>query len=580
MELKRFCKSFFSRIASKWAVLLVDAGVVMVSMLFACVLQYGPLFMNKNPFCMWLILFAVLCNVCSFRFFHTYVGVIRFSSFVDIRRMFLSLTLSYGLLILCNFCWVAMGGRQVLPNGLLFMAYVFTFFLMFCMRIAVKMIYEYAIFDAHPCENVFIYGFQGTGVGVARALRVSCSDSHRLCGFISDESDMIGKCVMGYRVYPNDEFLFERLRDKNVHTIVVSPNKISELESSGVLDNFHAHHIHVLTVPPLSDYVEEGLMREKQNEEKDMKIQRCVGKKIGPACMEGCRIMVTGAAGTVGREIVRQLAVLNPSRLILVDQAESPLYDVQLELADHWKNLPVRVLVADVANYTRMEAIFRETRPQVVFHAAAYKHRQLMENYVSEAIQTNVLGTVNITDLSVKYDVSRMILISTDGAHHPENSMEYSKRMAELYVQSYSRNLWRERKNDTRLLIVRFGDVCSKGDCNLITLPEACKLVLEVGSGGESGEIYLLDKINHETSMQDAPFVFEHALVRKCVADLIGRSYTDEASVLTSEMKRYVQKFAKRDKPFIQSFRVDISQKSYIRNVVHFYFPILLEIFH
>ncbi len=564
MELKRFCKCFFSRIASKWTVLLVDVGVVIVAMLFACVLQYGLSFMNKDPLCIWLILFAILCNVCSFQLFHTYIGVIRFSSFIDIRRVVLSLTLGYGFLILCNLCWVAMGGRQILPNSFLFMAYIFTSFLMVCMRIVVKILYESVIFDAHRCENVFIYGIQGTGVGVAEFLRINRSDSYRLCGFISDEADMIGKRVMGYQVYPNDKFLFKRLRDKNVHIIVVSPNKISELERSGILDKFHAHHIHVLTVPPLSDCVDEGLIKEKQNEEIHKKTQRRIDKKMGLVCMEGCRIMVTGAAGIVGREVVRQLAVLNPSQLILVDQAESPLYDVQLELADHWKNLAVRVLVADVANYTRMEAIFREIRPQLVFHAAAYKHMQLMDDYVSEAIQTNVLGTVNITDLSVKYNVNRMVMVSTDGAHHPENCMEYSKRLAEIYIQSYSRSLWRERKNDTCLLIVRFGDVYPKRDCNLMTLSEACKRILEVGARRESGEIYLLDKINDEVSMQDTPFVFEHELVRKRVADLIKHSYTDEASVLMAEMKKYVQKFAKRDKLFIQSFRIDISQKSYI----------------
>lgn len=176
--------------------------------------------------------------------------------------------------------------------------------------------------------------------------------------------------------------------------------------------------------------------------------------------VEGHRVMVIGAAGAVGRGIIRHLAALNPYQLILVDQAESPLYDVQLELSDHWKNLDVRVLVADVVNYTRMEAVFREARPQLVFHTAAYKNAQLMDDYVSEAIQTNVLGTMNIADLALEYGVERMVMVSIDKADLPSNSMEYTKCLAEIYIQSCACKL--QVENNVNLLVVRFGDVYPK----------------------------------------------------------------------------------------------------------------------
>lgn len=568
MDFNVIYRCFFSRIASRWTVLLIDIFIVIVSMLFACLLQYGSSFMlYKDSSFVFPVVFAVLSNVCFFHLFHTYVGVIRFSSFIDILRILLSLTLGYGFLILCNLCCSVVGHGSVLPNTLLFMAYLFTFFLMVCMRIAVKMLYEAVVFDVRKCANVFIYGFHGTGVGIAKSLRINRSNYYRLCGFISDEPAMIGKRVMGCRIYPNDEFLFERLKEKDVRTVIVAPNKIAELEGNGMLDEFCSRNIHVLTIPPLSDCVDDGLIKEYQSGERNRKKPKSIDAQGITACVEGRRVMVTGAAGIVGREIVRQLAVHNPCQLILVDQAESPLYNVQLELADHWKNLDVRVLVADVANFTRMEAIFRETRPQLVFHAAAYKHLQLMEDYVSEAIQTNVLGTVNITDLSVKYNVSRMVMISTDRAHNPENSMEYSKRMAEVYVQSYSRNLWRENKNNTGLLVVRFGDVCPESYYNPMTLSGACMFVLEAGVVGEAGEIYLLDKTSNEVSKLDAPFVSEYARVRRCVSELIECSYTEDTSVLATEIKRVVQKLANADGRFMQPYRIDVSQSSYIKKI-------------
>lgn len=387
MNFRTYYKYLSSRIASKWVVLSVDVIIVVISILSACFLQYRLSSVSYEiSLYVWLTIWAVLCNVCFFHIFRTYVGVIRFSSFVDIYRVFWSLTISYVVLFLGNFCWSVLGLEETLPNSILFMAYMFTFSLMVCMRIAVKMLYEAIAFDARHCVNVFIYGFHGTGVDVAKSLRVSRNNHYRLRGFISDELDMIGKHTMGCRVYPNDEQLFDRLKKKKVDTIIISPSKVSDLENSGMLDKLFSHDIHVMTVPPLSDCMDDGLIKDIQIEDwlRGEPVQ--VDMRKIAAHIEGRRVMVTGAAGAVGREIVRQLATLNPYQLILVDQAESPLYDVQLELSDHWKNLEVRVLVADVANRTRMEAIFEGTRPQLVFHSAAYKHVQLMDDFVSEAI--------------------------------------------------------------------------------------------------------------------------------------------------------------------------------------------------
>lgn len=549
MDFRIYYKYLSSRIASKWTVLLVDVIIVVISIFSACVLQYGLSSVSYKPsLYIWMIVLAILCNVCSFHVLRTYVGVIRFSSFVDIYRVFWSLTLSYGVLSLGNFCWSVFGLGETLPNSIPFMAYIITFSLMSCMRIAVKMLYEAIAFDVRHCVNVFIYGFHGTGVNVAKSLRVSRNNHYRLRGFISDEPDMIGKHTMGCRVYPNDERLLNHLKKKDVNTVIVSPNKVPDLEKSGMLDRLFSHGIHVVTVPPLSDCLDDGLMKDIQIEDWLRREPVQIDIRKITTHIEGRRIMVTGAAGTVGREIVNQLATLNPYQLILVDQAESPLYDVQLELSDHWKNLDVRVLVADVANRTRMEAIFKEAQPQLVFHAAAYKHVQLMDDFMSEAIQTNILGTVNVADLAVKYKASRVIMLSTDNARNPVNVMEYSKRVAEIYIQSYDHCLERKGAHETSMFIVRFGDVYPKKIHSLITLTEACMLILEVGVMGDRGGIYvfegsgdgLLDsticeKIKYEISSVDD---YEH--IEKQVSLLIEHSYTEKTATLMDEMKKIV----------------------------------------
>lgn len=547
MNFRIYYKYLSSRIASKWTVLLVDVVIVVVSMIFACAFQ-ADLFdvTYRTSLYVWMILAAVLCNVCFFHALRTYVGVIRFSSFVDIYRVFCSLTLGYGILSIGNFFWSVLGLGETLPNSILFIAYILTFSFMACMRIAVKMLYEAIAFDTRHCVNVFIYGFHGTGVNVAKSLRVSRSNHYRLRGFISDEPDMIGKHTMGCRVYANDDRLFDTLKKKNVQTIIISPGKITDLENSGMLKKLLSHDIHLMTVPPLSDCMDDGLIKDIQIQDWLRREPVTIDMRKIATHVEGRRIMITGAAGAVGRGIVRQLAALNPYQLILVDQAESPLYDVQLELSDHWKNLDVRVLVADLGNRTRMEAIFKDTKPQLVFHAAAYKHAQLMEDFASEAIQSNILGTMNVVDLSVENRVSRMVMVSTDKAGALTNALEHSMRLAEIYAQSYGQSIRRGNESGTNVLIVRFGDVYPEKVHSLMTLPEACMLILEAGVMGSGGEIYLfegessnpLKPTGFEKIEREVSFVYDYEQIRDLLTALVAQSYTERAATLISEMKK------------------------------------------
>lgn len=550
MNFRIYYKYLSSRIASKWTVLLVDVMIVVVSMIFACIFQAELSSVTyRSSLYVWMISVSVLCNVCFFHALRTYVGVIRFSSFVDIYRVFCSLTLGYGVLGLGNFLWSVLGLGETLPSGILFIAYILSFSFMVCMRITVKMLYEAIAFDSRHCVNVFIYGFYGTGVNVAKSLRVNRSNHYRLRGFISDEPDMIGKHTMGCQVYANDDRLFDRLKKKNVQTIIISPGKITDLERSGMLKKLLSHDIHLMTVPPLSDCMDDGLIKDIQIQDWLRREPVQIDMRKIATYVEGRRIMITGAAGAVGRGIVRQLAALNPYQLILVDQAESPLYDVQLELSDHWKNLDVRVLVADVANRTRMEAIFKDTQPQLIFHAAAYKHAQLMQDYVSEAIQSNVLGTMNVVDLAAKYEVSRMVMVSTDKADSPSNALEYCMRLAEIYAQSCGQSLRRVNGSGTNVVIVRFGDVYPEKDQSLMTLPEACMLVLEAGVMGNGGEIYLFEgnsssslrSTSFENIEREVSFIYNYKQIRDMLSALVVHSYTEKTAPLVDEMKKIVR---------------------------------------
>ena len=552
MNLRIYYKYLSSRIASKWTVLLVDVIIVVISMLSACFLQYRLSSVSYEiSLYVWLTILAVLCNVCFFHILRTYVGVIRFSSFVDIYRVFWSLTISYAVLFLGNYCWSVSGLGETLPNSILFMAYMFTFSLMACMRIAVKMLYEAIAFDARHCVNVFIYGFHGTGVNVAKSLRVSRNNHYRLRGFISDEPDMIGKHTMGCRVYPNDEQLFDRLKKKKVDTIIISPSKVSDLENSGMLDKLFSHDIHVMTVPPLSDCMDDGLIKDIQIEDWLRREPVQVDMRKITAHIEGRRVMVTGAAGAVGREIVRQLAALNPYQLILVDQAESPLYDIQLELSDHWKNLEVRVLVADVTNYTRMEAIFRECMPQLVFHAAAYKHVAMLEDYASEAIQVNILGTKTVADLSVKYKIKKCMIISTDHAFCPVHAMGYSKCLAEMYVQGLSRKVVQENSL-TKLFVVRFSDVYPDAPRSLMTVSEACQLILETGNLGENGEIYVFEDdavedtlpTSYEKIRKSKGYFIDYTMICEQINTLTENNCMQDSAVIINKMKKIISYFS------------------------------------
>ena len=522
MKHKFFHRYLSAKVLPIWTILLIDVLIIVVSSLLAYALRYDfrSIFLESSTIDK-TIVWTVIVNLVFFRVFRTYSNVLRFSSFIDIMRIFVSLTVSYALLMISSVLLASYLDIRLAPVSVLFMAYIISFAIMSCSRIVVKMFYELLNFDGSHSANVFIYGAKEAGVNIAKALRVNLRNHYRLRGFIADEPELINKVMMGVKVFPNDESLIDVLNDRDVHTIIISPAKMEELKKSDMADRLLAHNIKLMTAPPLSEWSGQTLNRTqlKEIQIEDLLQRDPIEIDIHKVAshLEGKRVMITGAAGSIGSEIMRQVASFNPYKLILVDQAETPLHDIRLELQDRWRDIDAETIIADISNATRMEDIFKEYQPQYIFHAAAYKHVTMMEDNVSESIQINVFGTRTLADLAVKYGAEKFVMISTDKAVNPTNVMGCSKRICEIYVQSLAKKLQEKGGHVTQFITTRFGNVLGSNGSVIprfrdqiqrggpvtvthpeiiryfMTIPEACRLVLEAGSMGNGGEIYIFD---------------------------------------------------------------------------------------
>ncbi|WP_373838026.1 polysaccharide biosynthesis protein [Bacteroides heparinolyticus] len=523
MKLKFIQRYLSTKVLPIWTILLIDVFIIILSSILAYILRYDlrSIFLESSNIDK-AIFGAVIVNLIFFRVFRTYSNVLRFSSFVDIMRIFVSLTVSYAILMAINVLGDSFFNTKLVPFSVVFMSYIISFAMMASSRVIVKTIFDMLNFDGRHSANVFIYGAKEAGVNIAKSLRVNLRNHYRLRGFIADEPELINKVMMGVKVYPNDDTLIDNLLDRDVQVVIISPAKMEALQKSDMADNILAHNIKLMTAPPLSDWSGQVLNRTqlKEIQIEDLLQRNPIEIDIHKVAsqLEGKRVLITGAAGSIGSEIMRQVASFNPYKLILVDQAETPLHNIRLELQDRWRDIDAETIIADISNITRMEAIFKEYKPQYIFHAAAYKHVPMMEDNVSESIQINVYGTRTLADLAVKYGTEKFVMISTDKAVNPTNVMGCSKRICEIYVQSLAKKLQKEgRENATQFITTRFGNVLGSNGSVIprfrdqiqrggpvtvthpeiiryfMTIPEACRLVLEAGSMGSGGEIYIFD---------------------------------------------------------------------------------------
>ena len=520
---KIFQNFLSNRVLSRFTIFVIDNLMIVFSCFFMYFVRYGftGLSLEVRSDGMILCLLLIIFNAFTFIFFRTFSGILRFSSFADLLRITYALVLGYALSYLAVVAIRYFNPDFHLTNVTFFAIFFLNIFLMIFSRILAKEVYESITGRSVKPVNVFIYGTKQAGISVAKALKGNNEFNYRVLGFISDENHMIGKELMGVVIHANNENLFRTLEAKDVKTIIVSPQKMDEIKDSSLLVNFVDNNISLLTTVPVNEWSGAIISREQL---KDVQIEDLLPRDPISINMmeiasniEGKRVLVTGAAGSIGSEIVRQLASFNPYSIILIDQAETPLHDMRLELQEKWRELRTEIVVADIGNATRMEKVFAKTRPQFIFHAAAYKHVPMMEDNVSESIQTNVLGAKIVADLAVKYNAQKFVMISTDKAVNPSNVMGCSKRICEIYVQALAKHVERTGQKHTQFITTRFGNVLGSNGSVIplfreqirnggpvtvthpeiiryfMTIPEACQLVLEAGSFGKNGEIYIFD---------------------------------------------------------------------------------------
>lgn len=512
----------------RWGVLLID--VLLCTIAFWLSVWIGSAIFDYNPSDggAWSIEsqygLVMGVQIIFFIIFHTYAGMLRYSTFVDTLKSLLS-NLSTGfVLVLFNLLMQRLTGYHPILNTVLVIYVPISFVLLFCLRVGVKTIYE-TLQQTQSSPKVVIYGTQTAGLAIAKMLRSAGNTPYRPIAFICTEDQRYGYEIAGLPVRPINDRLFAWMEKANIHHVIVSPLKMREINPAKDLQIFIDHNIRILTTPYFTQFdnaedvdiqrigridsirIEDLLERPKIEINTD-NVQQILQDKV---------VLISGAAGSIGSELVRQVQHYAPRAIVLVDIAESPLHDLSLDLQHQYPNTRFIPIIADVRNKERIEHIFNETRPDVVYHAAAYKHVPLMENYPGEAIQANVLGTKNMADIAVKYKVERFVMISTDKAVNPTNIMGASKRIAEIYVQSLFRKLQMENSNCTKFITTRFGNVLgSNGSVipyfqkqiaaggpvtvthpNIIryfmTIPEACCLVMEASTLGNGGEIFIFD---------------------------------------------------------------------------------------
>ena len=504
-----------------WCILIFDCCIVFTSYMFI----YQQL--NSGAMALKIInqltaLFSIftLFHAIAFKIFHTYDGILRYSSFVDLQRIFYAIacgailctiTLS-PLTKLSYFAVINMQYRNIVLASLI------SIFLLWTTRVLAKTVFDVSLAD-YNIKNAFIYGIQGDGIGLAKQVRNDKPMKFNVVGFISDRENAMHGRLMGHKVYPLNESTIKVMKKNNVEILLVSAGAISLLRDNKDFQNALLEEGIRIYMPTTQEWnTNQQQLKEVSIEDLLPRDEINIDMESVGIMLRGKRIMITGSAGSIGSEMVKQIARYEPNELMLIDSAETPQHDIRLLMAKKFPNIKAETIVTSISNKTRMEHIFKTFTPDYVFHAAAYKHVPMMENNPCESVQNNIYGTKIIADLSVKYGVRKFVMVSTDKAVNPTNVMGCSKRICEIYVQSLNKAILEGKVSGvTQFVTTRFGNVLGsngsviplfkkqirKGgpvtvtDPNIIRyfmlIPEACKLVLEAGTKGKGGEIFVFD---------------------------------------------------------------------------------------
>lgn len=515
----------------RWGVLLLDLLIVLIAfvvsyMIGSQILTYD--LAARMPIWGQAIFVLVLQGV-FFWAFHTYSGILRYSTFVDTLKVTAAVVANGLFLFLANLI-VKYVTNYINPPFFTTVLVIYVFVaitLLFGWRVIIKTVFEYISHRSKGVDKVLVYGTKSAGLSIAKMLQSNLESQYRPVGFIADKYDDIQHDLLGLTVYPLNEQLMYTLKKHHIRHIIVSPLKMKQINPLVDLKPFIDNNIRILTTPYFTDFsigenndnINTIVGRIESIKVEDL-LERPViemdTENVG-TILEGQTVMVTGAAGSIGSEIVRQVAVFKPQTIVLFEMAESPLHDLTVDLRKEFPNQQFVPVIADVRNVDMVKEVFEEYHPHVVFHAAAYKHVPLMEDFPAQAIFANVQGSKNVADMAIKFNAKRFVMVSTDKAVNPTNVMGASKRIAEIYVQSLFLKAAKENANCTKFITTRFGNVLGSNGSVVpyfkkqiaaggpvtvthpdiiryfMTIPEASCLVLEAATLGNGGEIFCFD---------------------------------------------------------------------------------------
>lgn len=508
----------------RWIIFLLDLVIVLMSSVVTYVIISNLIGPYYNLINIGLRAFLIiLVNSIFFVLFRTYSGIIRHSTFIDAVKLLFATSGAYVVFIIINYCSFYLFQEKIFLTTGLFISYVISFLHLFLFRIIVKFFFDrYLNFEEEKkLTRAVIYGADSNAISVANALATENPKRFKLLGFIDKyHSSKTSKSILALPIINQNKKIHVHLRALKADALIIAEKGLSKEEIRLVVEECLDHHIKIYTVPLISDWEDksqisnniksfqiEDLLERKQIVLNTTSIKNQLNKKT---------ILITGAAGSIGSEITRQVLKFNPARIIILDQAETPLHDLSLEVGNFKKKIKIKTALADIRNIEQLEKVFLKYQPNVVYHAAAYKHVPLIEENPAQAIFTNVMGTKNLADLSVKYNVERFVMVSTDKAVNPSSVMGASKRIAEKYVQTLH-DKFKNNEETTKFITTRFGNVLGSNGSVVplftkqiqeggpitithpeiiryfMTIPEACQLVLEAGAMGNGGEIFIFD---------------------------------------------------------------------------------------
>lgn len=500
----------------RWIIFFIDLGICSVSLILAYLVRFNFSIPESAlvdfPLVVSIVLFI---RALSFALSKTYKGIVKHTSSKDSQRIFIAITLGSLAFVVVNLIYYYFINQTFpIPFSILIIDYMSSLFLMIILRVVFKALYTEIVNPYREKRNVIIFGAGESGIITKRTLDRDAGLKYKVLAFIDDDPQKEGKILEGIPIVS-----FKKLNDllskNDVAHVIISVQNISPTRKKALVEICLNYTTKILNVPPVSDWIN-GELSFKQI--KKIRIEELLERESILLDIEKIKkqltaktILITGAAGSIGSEIVRQIIQFSPKKIILLDQAESPLYDMEMELKDEYNHLGYEIVIGDIRNWERMENVFNSFHPEIVFHAAAYKHVPMMENNPSESILTNVLGSKNLADLAVKYNVEKFVMVSTDKAVNPTNVMGASKRIAEIYTQSLGKT------STTKFITTRFGNVLGSNGSVIprfrqqienggpvtithpeitrffMTIPEACQLVLEAGASGNGGEIFIFD---------------------------------------------------------------------------------------